>query len=153
MSAQPCIYVLILYPVVYSGFDLPPTLEEVPRILSGHPPASSSLHTHVASKTFDQPILAVIVGGGYTDEDFNALYDASLKACGGSKADLGVVFVRADKALTEKLIAEGKGPKRYTPEYPIAMMQRLKGKLREVGISTGMEGGLKEEDKGKLYWY
>ncbi|KAF2116216.1 hypothetical protein BDV96DRAFT_645551 [Lophiotrema nucula] len=141
------------YEVVYSGYSIPATLAEVPRILSGNPPAPTLLHTQIGSNSFDRRPIAVAIGGGYDDETFRTLYDASLTACGGSKMDLGVVFVRADTKLTQKLIEEGKGPKRYTPEYPLAMNNRLKAKLVELGIGTGLEGDVKEEYRGETFLF
>ena len=110
------------------------------------------LHTSVASNSFANPILAVVVGGGYSDEEFDALYKASLEACGGTKESLGAIFVRASAAITEKLVAEGKGPKRYTPEYPVAVAQRLRDKLREVGIVPGAES-VKKGIEGEIFRY
>ena len=65
------------------------------------------------------------------------MYEASLKACLGSKEALGVAWFRADNALTERLEAEGKGPNRFAPEYSKAIGMRLKEKLRETGVAKG----------------
>lgn len=135
--------------VVYAGFSLPDILEEVPQILARKPPAESSLHTQVASNSFDRPPVAIVIGGGFDDDTLKTLYDASVKACGGSKKDLGVAFFRADNQLTDRLVAEGKGPAKRTADYPAAVTKRLKSKLVEVGV----QNGLKENDVGELFLY
>ena len=60
--------------------------------------------------------------------------------------------MRASVAITEKLVAEGKGPKRSTPEYPAAVAQRLRNKLREVGIAPGVEN-VKKGIEGEIVLY
>ena len=135
--------------MVYAAFSLPETLDELPQILAGYPQPESSLHTQIGHNSFDRRPCAIIVGGGYDDEAYKALYDASLDACGGSKKTLGVAFFRADNALTDRLVVEGKGPEKRTTGYPAAITKRLKDKLAEVGVADG----LKEEDVGELFWY
>ena len=142
-------YLTISHSVIYAAYLLPETLQELPQILAGNPPAASSLHTQVASNSFDRPPVAIIIGGGYDDDTFKTLYDASIKACGGSKKDLGVAFFRADNQLTNRLVAEGKGPQKRTQGYSTAITKRLKDKLTEVGVANG----LKQADIGGLFWY
>lgn len=139
---------LTSYPVVYAAFSLPETFEELPQILAGKAPEAASLHTQVASNSFERHPVAIIVGGGYDDEAYNKLRDLSIKAC-GSKAALGLAFFRADNALTDKLFAEGKGPEKRKEGYPQAITKRLKAKMAEVGVADG----LKPEDGGELFWY
>ena len=142
-----------IFSAVYSGHSLPAALEELPLILSGKPPPSSSLHTRIGSNSFDKPPVALIVGGGYDDEKFGALYDACLKACGESKKNLGVPFFRVSNEITKKLEEEGKGPKIGGPGYPEAIAQRLKDRLAGLGIKAGMEGGVKEEVVGEVFFF
>jgi hypothetical protein len=120
----------------------------VPQILAGNAPEASSLHTQVASNSFDRPPVAIVVGGGYDDEAYSKLRDLSIEACGARSA-LGVAFFRADNALTERLFAEGKGPEKRTAAYPQAITKRLKAKLTEVVVGDG----LKAEEVGELFWY
>lgn len=121
--------------VLYSGFRLPSTLQEVPLILSGNPPPPQAFHTQVGPNKFDVQPLAVAIGGGYDDGAFEKLYSACISTVGG-KERLGVVFLRADNELTEKLFAEGKGPVKYGDGYGTSMMRRLKAKLAEIGLKT-----------------
>lgn len=134
--------------VIYAGFSLPETLDEVPQILAGRPPPAASLHTQIASNSFDRCPLAIAVGGGYNDTAFDALRKACIEACGSEEA-LGIAFFRTDRQLTERLFAEGKGPGRKSAEYPKAITKRLKDKLAEVGVAQGLQ----KEDVGKVFWY
>ena len=138
-----------LRPVIYAAFSLPETLDELPLILSGSLPDPYSLHTQVASNSFDRHPLAVIIGGGYDDDAYSRLRSACSDAC-GSTAKLGVVFLRADNALTDSLVAEGKGPKKHTAGYPQAITARLKGKMEELGITGGALG---DRYVGELIYY
>ncbi|KAK7701595.1 hypothetical protein SLS57_011680 [Botryosphaeria dothidea] len=119
-------------------------------IISGSPPAAASLHTDVGSNDFTVPPRAVIAGGGYNDEAFETLYQGCVQAC-GSEANLPVPFFRVSNAITSRLEAEGKGPKIRTPEYPKAVANRLKDKLKEAGIGPGIS----EEpgNKGKTFFF
>ena len=139
--------------VLYSSFDLPATLQEVPLILSGNPPPADTLHTQIGANDFTNPPVAVVVGGGYNDEAYTALYSAILNACGASKKDIGVVFFRASNEITEDLVKEGKHAPRGSREYPVGILMRLKSKLRELGIAADVEGGVKEANVGELFWY
>jgi hypothetical protein len=65
--------------VVYAGFSLPETLEGVPLILAGQAPSASSLHAHVGLNTIDRRPVAVVVGGGYSDDDYKKLVMLALK--------------------------------------------------------------------------
>lgn len=93
--------------------------------------------------------MAIVVGGGYDDNAYNALRQACIDACGGSARNLGVAFFRADNELTDRLVKEGKGPEKRTKDYPAAITKRLKDKLKEVGVADG----LKQEYVGELFWY
>ena len=143
-------YLTVANSVIYAAFLLPETLEELPQILAGTPPAAESLHTLVASNSFERRPVGIVIGGGYDDEAYKMLYDACVKACGGSKKDLGVAFFRADNQLTDRLVAEGKGPEKRTKDYPAAITKRLKDKLRETGVASGK---VKESDIGELFYY
>lgn len=138
----------LLIIVIYAGFQLSETLQELPLLLAGQGPPPESLHTQIASNTFIRRPVAIIAGGGYDDTAFETLRYACIAAC-GSKAELGVAFFRADNQLTDRLAAEGKGPQKKTPEYAKAIGQRLKARLGEVGIGEG----LREQDIGELFWY
>lgn len=135
--------------VVYAAYSLPETFQEVPQILARKAPNPDSLHTQVASNRFNSPPVAIVIGGGYDDEALKTLYDASVKACGGSKRNLGVAFFRADNALTDKLVAEGRGPEKRSEGYPAAITKRLKGKLAEVGV----QNGIREDHIGEVFLY
>ncbi|KAH7012372.1 hypothetical protein B0J12DRAFT_690277 [Macrophomina phaseolina] len=138
------------YNVVYAGYDLPATAREVPQILLGNPPATASLHTDVGSNDFTVPPRAIIIGAPYSDEDFQTLYQGCVEAF-GSEANLPVPFFRVDKSLSAKLVAEGKSPKIGTPEYPQAIVNRMKEKLREAGIGSGL---IEQSDsKGKILFF
>lgn len=49
-------------------------------------------------------------------------------------------FFRASNEITDRLAAEGKGPAHASSEYPAAITERLKNRLKEVGIGLGIEG-------------
>ncbi len=136
------------YEVIYSAFLLPETMEELPKILSGNLPPASSLHTQVASNDFQRKPVAVIVGGGYDDEAYQSLHQKCIDACGGSAKDLGIAFFRVDNQVTDRLVAEGKGPEKRKAGYSEAITARLKDKLSEVGVADG----LREKDVGELFW-
>lgn len=123
-------------------------MKEVPKILAGSPPSAEALHTQVASKNFTQRPVAVLLGGGYKDEAYEALRNASIEAC-GSKQALGVVFCRVDNEITDLLVAEGKSPEKRTAGYPEVIIKRFKDKMAEVGVPTG----LREQDVGELIWF
>ncbi|GAM91368.1 hypothetical protein ANO11243_094170 [Dothideomycetidae sp. 11243] len=137
------------YEVIYAAFSLPETFDELPQILAGTPPAALTLHTQVASNDFSRHPVAIIVGGGYDDEAYGELRQKCIAAVGGDKKKLGAAFFRADNNLTDRLVKEGKGPEKRTKDYPAAITKRLKNKLEEVGVVSG----LKEEDVGELFWY
>ena len=134
--------------MTYAAFSLPETKEELPKILAGKAPAASSLHTQVGSNAFGRRPVAIVVGGGYDYTAYQKLYDACVDACGSKKA-LGAAFFRADNQLTDRLVAEGKGPAKRTKDYPAAVTKRLKDKMAEVGVASG----LSEADVGRLFWY
>jgi hypothetical protein len=140
-----------LLPVVYAGHDIRASAREVPLFLSGCPPPTLSLHTQVGSNDFIIPVRAVITGGGYDEERFQLLYQACLKAC-GSAANLPVPFFRTNNELTDQLAREGKGHEHSSAEYPKAVTERLKSKLRAAGIAPGMQ----EEEfglTGEVYFF
>jgi hypothetical protein len=70
---------------------------------------------------------------------FQELYQDCIKAC-GSKEDIPVPFFRASREITTRLAAEGNGPVPSSSEYPAAITERLKNKLKEAGIGPGIEG-------------
>ena len=140
------------YDVLYSGYSLPETLHELPLILSGKVPTPETLHSQIGPNDFTtrNPV-AVSIGGGYSDDDFKKLFDACSEACGGH---LPVVFLRADKELTKKLVAEGKGPTRDKPEYSAFVANRLKNRLQEIGIKANVEDGdVRSEMLGQVFMY
>lgn len=130
---------LIKLPVIYAGYNPTHTAHEVPLIISGNPPHPSSLHTQLSSNDFTIPPRAIITGGGYSNELFQELYQNCIQACGSQK-DLPVPFFRTSNEITDRLAVEGKGPAHSSREYPAAVTERLKRKLREVGIAPGMKG-------------
>ncbi|OOG00548.1 hypothetical protein ASPCADRAFT_502844 [Aspergillus carbonarius ITEM 5010] len=134
------------YNVVYAGHNLSAAEREVPLILAGSPPSASTLHTQVGSNDFTDPPRAVITGGGWNEERFQALYRACEEATNGA---LPVPFFRTDNALTDRLAATGEGPAHSSPEYPAAVTQRLKDKLREAGVGAGEEKG----NAGGVFWF
>lgn len=142
--------------VLYSGFSLAATLKEVPLILSGNPLPPQAFHTQIGPNNFDVQPLAVAIGGGYDDEAFDKLYSACVSAVGG-KEMLGVVFLRADNELTEKLFAKGKGPVKYGDGYGASMMRRLKAKLAEIGLNIeARPEEIKEvssKTTGEIVWF
>ncbi|PWY94554.1 hypothetical protein BO94DRAFT_609942 [Aspergillus sclerotioniger CBS 115572] len=122
------------YNVVYAGHNLSAAEREVPLILSGSPPPPSKLHTQIGSNDFTDPPRAVITGGGYNEERFQALYQACTAAKNGVPP---VPFFRTDNGLTDRLAATGEGPAHASAEYPAAVTRRLKEKLREAGVGEG----------------
>lgn len=128
---------------LYSGFRLPATLQEVPLILSGNPWPLQAFHTQIGpNKLVVQP-LAVAIGGGY-DKTLEKLCSACVSTVRG-KVRLDMIFLRAEKELTEKMFAEEKGPVKYGNGYGASMMRRLKPKngryCVEDGSSTGGNQG------------
>jgi hypothetical protein len=63
-----------------------------------------------------------------------------------------VLFFRANNDLTDTLVEEGKGPRKGTPEYPVAIVKRLRESLRNSGIAPGLEGA-KHEDIGEVVFF
>jgi hypothetical protein len=126
-------------PVVYFGHNIPAVKKEVPLILSGSSPDKATLHTQIGSNDFNTPPYAVVTGGGYDDAAFDGLYDACAEAC-GSPAKLPVPFLRTSNEITARLAAEGKGPVDHvSPDYASAVVERLKEKLKAIGIAPGLE--------------
>lgn len=138
---------ILTSPVVYAGYNLAATANEVPQILSRSTPPSTSLHTQVGSNDFQIFPRAVIIGGGYSEEAFQTLFRACADAC-GSEAALPVPFFRVDNSITKRLAAEGKGPAPPSPEYSRAIAERLKERLREVGVGEERTG-----NRGKQFFF
>ena len=132
---------------------MPEAIDELPSLLAGKATDTSSLHTQIGSNDFSRRPVAIVIGGGYDDESYDKLLDACGKACGGSRKEIGTVFLRADNNLTDRLVAEGKGPAKKTPEYSAAITKRLKDKLAELGIAPGMQCGLRTDLIGELVLY
>jgi hypothetical protein len=63
-----------------------------------------------------------------------------------------VLFFRANNDLTDKLIEEGKGPRKGTLEYPVAIVKRLRESLRNSGIAPGLNGA-KRDDIGGVFYF
>ncbi|KAF9629178.1 hypothetical protein BFW01_g10381 [Lasiodiplodia theobromae] len=143
-------HMLLEYDVVYAGHDIAAATKEVPKIISGSSPPSTSLYTQIGSNDFTVLPRAVITGGGYNEEAFQTLFQACAEAC-GSEVALPVPFFRTDNALTDQLAAEGKGPAHSSPEYPKAMTNRLKARLREVGVGSGVLE--RPENRGKSFFF
>lgn len=70
----------------------------------------------------DKPLLAVVLGGGYNDEDFGKMKEAAQAA--GSKS---VPWLRPD-------MTKG-GPKDIGPDYPKVVAERAKTAL--MGMKSG----------------
>jgi hypothetical protein len=51
-----------------------------------------------------------------------------------------VPFFRTSNEITDRLAAEGKGPAHSSRDYPDAVTERLKRKLKEVGVAPGAKG-------------
>ncbi|KAJ5379810.1 uncharacterized protein N7496_002238 [Penicillium cataractarum] len=122
------------YNVIYAGYNPIHSKREVPLIISGNPPAYDSLHMKLASNDFTSPARAIVTGGGYSEEGFQELYQACVKAC-GSRENLSVPFFRASNEITDRLADQGMGPAHSSVEYPDAITERLKRRLKEVGIA------------------
>lgn len=115
--------------VIYAGFELSATRQELPKLLAGETIDQTSLHTHVASNDFQHPPNAIVMGGGYDDAAVEQLTKAIADAHQHAGKKLSFAYFRADNALTDRLVAEGKGPQKRTPEYTIAITKRLEDKL------------------------
>jgi hypothetical protein len=87
----------------------------------------------------------------YSDELFQELYHSCVKAC-GSKEVLPVPFFRTSDEIADRLSVERKGPAHSSREYPAAVTERLKRKLREVGIAPGMKGDV-VGGKGEVFFF
>ncbi|KAJ5905094.1 uncharacterized protein N7473_002010 [Penicillium subrubescens] len=109
----------------YNGYNITKSAQEVPLIISGHPPHPSSLHTQLSSNDFTIPPRAIITGGVYSDELFQEFYHSCVKAC-GSKEVLPVPFFRTSDEIADRLSVERKGPAHSSREYPAAVTERLK---------------------------
>lgn len=110
---------------------------EIPALLRGEAiDAASGLGSNAANaRSPDQrrrPV-AVIVGGGYTDEEFEMVRDEDVQ---------GVPWLQADNSR----IPPGEWPP--SPLYPVGAAARIKERLRE----HGMLGGKTVDSKAALVW-
>lgn len=69
----------------------------------------------------------------------------------GSKADLPVPFLRASNEITDRLAGEGRGPAHSSVEYADAITERLKRRLKEVGV-WGRTRGDEAANRGGIFW-
>lgn len=121
--------------MIYAGFDLDTTRSELPRLFIGDTSlVRQSLHTQIGTNDFQavSPV-AIAIGGGYDDDAFQKLHKAIVEAFEtAGKPMFKYAYFRADNEITDRLYAEGRGPQKRTPEYPAAIVGRLKAKLKEV---------------------
>jgi hypothetical protein len=112
---------------------------EIPLLLSGQPLTNPS--SNPGSGNYSKPPVAVVAGGGYSDEEFNQIRDAC-KDVAGLKI---VPWVRADLSKMSEM-----PPREDLSAYGRATAVRVKKRLQELELAEGEE---KEEWKTKLYYF
>lgn len=95
-------------------------IRNLPLILSGSSPANEE--SSLGSKKYSQPPKAIILGGGYSDDDLKKLQEAAITFPGAVR----VLWLKADVEKTKR------GPEPGTPEYSQLVAVRVKEKLGEL---------------------
>lgn len=95
-------------------------LRNLPLILSGSTPANEE--SSLGSKIYSQPPRAIILGGGYSDDDLAKLQDAATSSSGAVR----VPWLKADLEKTKR------GPEPGTPEYSQLVALRVKETLGDL---------------------
>lgn len=105
---------------------------QIPAILRGE--KSPESNSELGSKDYSSPPVAVILGGGYNDEDIDLMFAAAQRDADGKNT---IPWLRPD--LTKPAPPLG-------PEYGKALVARIKTLLAEME----KEGKMGE---GKVVWY
>jgi len=95
-------------------------LHNLPFILSGSTPANEE--SSLGSKNYYKPPKAIILGGGYSDDDLAKLQEAAISPSGAVR----VPWLKADIEKTKR------GPEPGTPEYSQLVALRVKETLGEL---------------------
>ena len=111
-------------------------LAEIPVILRGETPTTSSSSIGTGNISADRRPVAVILGGGFS-ETFDQVHDGVEAALGSSSS--GVAWLRHDGTKPAPPVG---------PEYGKAMVQRTRDLLAEL-----KEGGKLGTGKSDVYWY
>jgi hypothetical protein len=102
-------------------------VRNLPLILSGSTPADEE--STLGSKNYFQPPKAIILGGGYSDDDLAKLQKAAISSPGAVR----VPWLKADIEKTKR------GPEPGTPEYSQLAAIRLKKTLEDLLKQEGLD--------------
>lgn len=123
---------LIEITVIHFIMSLEGGLRNLPLIFSGSTPANEE--SSLGTKNYSQPTKAIVLGGGYSDDDLAKLREAATSSSGAVR----VPWLKADTEKTKR------GPEPGTPEYSQLVALRVKETLGELLNQTDLN--LSEND-------
>lgn len=126
-----------LFPVVHFSLNPEACIAEIPLVLRGQKPASSSSNIGTARIHDDYRPVAVVLGGGYA-ETFDQIHDSVEQAFAESGGS-GVIWLRHDGSKPAPPLG---------PEYSKAMIERVRETLGRLG-----EGGMLGSGDSRVVWF